>query len=66
MPNDMRDIALPEELCSAVEQRFGARFGNLPQFLVFVMQELLRDEAGQMDEAERRMVEDRLKDLGYM
>jgi hypothetical protein len=66
MPNDMRDIALPEELCKAVERRFGARFGSLPQFLVFVMQELLHDEAGQMDEAERRMVEQRLKDLGYM
>ncbi len=66
MPDKMRNIQLPEALCEASERRFTPRFGTLEQFLVFLMQELLRDEAGQMDEAERRMVEERLKDLGYM
>jgi hypothetical protein len=66
MPNDLRSIQLPVTLCETVEQRFGSRFGGLEEFLVFVMRELVRDEAGQMDEAERRIVEERLRDLGYM
>jgi len=35
-------------------------------FLVHVLQELLRDKAAQMDESERRVIEQRLKDLGYI
>ena len=66
MPNDLRNVQLPSELCEAIEKRFGPRFGSLEEFLAHVMRELVRDEAGQMDEAERRIVEARLKDLGYM
>lgn len=66
MSDDFRSVQLPVALCETIEKRFSARFGGLEPFLVFVMQELVRDEAGQMDEAERRLVEERLKDLGYM
>jgi hypothetical protein len=66
MADDLRSVSLPDALCATIEQRFSARFGGLAPFLVFVMQELLRDQAGEMDEAERRLVEERLKDLGYM
>jgi hypothetical protein len=38
----------------------------LEQFLTFVLQELLRDDAAQMDQAEQRIIEERLKDLGYI
>jgi hypothetical protein len=66
MSNGMREVQLPAELCKNAEWRFGARFGNLEQFLTFVLQELLRDDAAQMDQAEQRIIEERLKDLGYI
>jgi hypothetical protein len=66
MPDNMREVRLPSELCQAAEQRYGARFGSLEQFLALVLQELLRDDAAQMDQAEQRIIEERLKDLGYI
>ena len=66
MSENMRDVRLPSELCQAVEQRYGARFGSLEQFLTFVLRELLRDDAAQMDRAEQRIIEQRLRDLGYI
>ena len=47
----LRELRLPAELCKSAEQRFGARFGGLEQFLTFVLQELLHDDAAQMDQA---------------
>lgn len=61
-----RDVRLPAELCAAVEKKFGQQFGSLEEFLAFVLRELLRDEASQLDEREQRMVEDRLRELGYL
>jgi len=65
MPS-LRTVELPAVLCNSVEQRFSGRFGSLESFLTFVLQELVRDDSGRMDEAERRLVEERLKGLGYM
>jgi hypothetical protein len=66
MPDQIREVRLPSELCQAAEQKFGARFGNIEAFLTFVLQELVRDDAAQMDQAEQRVIEERLKDLGYI
>jgi hypothetical protein len=66
MPDNLRDVRLPADLCETAELRFAARFGNVEQFLTFVLRELLRDEATQMDEAEQRIIQDRLRDLGYI
>jgi hypothetical protein len=66
MSDRMREVKLPADLCQNAERRFGARFGSLEQFLVFVLQELLRDDAAQMDRAEQRIIEERLRDLGYI
>lgn len=57
-----RQISLPEPLCASVERRFG----NLESFLTFVMGEALRDEAAVLDQNEQRLVEDRLRELGYL
>ena len=38
----------------------------LEELLVFVLRELLRDQAKEMDQAEQRIIEQRLKDLGYI
>jgi hypothetical protein len=62
----MREVSLPVELCEAVEQRFGQKFANIEAFLVFVLGELVRDDAHQMDQSDQRMIEARLRDLGYI
>jgi len=66
MSSEVRDIRLPAELCNDVERCFAARFASVEDLLVFVLQELLRDQAAQMDQAEQRVIEQRLKDLGYI
>lgn len=62
----MRTVLLPEELCVQAEQKFASRFGSLDQFLRSIMVELLRDEAAAMDEREQKIIEERLKGLGYI
>jgi len=61
-----RQISLPEELCASVEQRFGKRFQTIDALLEFVLRELLRDDAEKLDEKEKAILEQRLRDLGYL
>lgn len=61
-----REVRLPEDLCSQIEQLYGKRFGPLEQFLIFVLEELSRDSAVRVDKAEQQIIEERLKDLGYI
>jgi hypothetical protein len=42
------------------------KFGSLEQLLEYVLRDLLRDDDARRDEAEQRMVEQRLRDLGYL
>ncbi len=64
--SEMRVINLPAELCVQAEERFGAKFGGLEQLLEYVLRELLRDDATRADEQEQHLVEQRLRDLGYL
>ena len=66
MPDSTRDVRLPSKLCETVEHRFGARFGTLEDLLIHVLEELVRDDPSQMDREEQRIIEERLKDLGYV
>jgi hypothetical protein len=66
MSSELREVRLPVELCRDAERRFAARFASVEELLVFVLQELLRDQATPMDQAEQRVIEKRLKDLGYI
>jgi hypothetical protein len=66
MAEGTRDVKLASSLCDAAEKKFGARFGGLEPFLNSVLRELVRDDSAQMDENEQRLVEERLKDLGYI
>jgi uncharacterized membrane protein YgcG len=61
-----RQITLPEELCAAAEQQFGSRFESLEKFLEFVLRELVRDDAEALDKSEQAVLEQRLRDLGYI
>ena len=63
---EIRDLRLPADVCAAAEKRFGHVFGSLEELLVFVLRDLLRDEACGADQAEQKLVEDRLRELGYL
>jgi hypothetical protein len=64
--SEMREVRLPEELCSAAEKKFAVRFKSAEDLLEFVLRELLCDIASQLDETEQRVVEERLRELGYI
>ncbi len=66
MPEEMRNLQLPRDLCETVEQRFGQQFGKVEDFLIYVLERLVRDDAKVMDQEEQRIIEERLKDLGYI
>jgi hypothetical protein len=66
MTDALREVRLPHDLCAAAEQRFSARFGNLESLLVVLLREILRDDATVLDQNEQKIVEERLKDLGYI
>ncbi|MGB9234763.1 MAG: hypothetical protein WCC04_10140 [Terriglobales bacterium] len=61
-----RQVNLPEDLCAAAEQRFGAQFPSVELLLEFVLRELLRDDAEKLDQKEKAILEQRLRDLGYL
>jgi hypothetical protein len=57
---------LPEDLCQAAETRFCGRFRGVDELLTFVLKELTRDDALRLDEKEQRIIEERLRGLGYI
>ncbi|HEX6803118.1 MAG TPA: hypothetical protein VF133_05505 [Terriglobales bacterium] len=61
-----RCVSLPEELCRSAEQKFRHRFGSLEELLTALMTELLSEDAARLDEGEQRIIEQRLKGLGYI
>ncbi len=65
MTEEFRNVRLPSDLCSLAENKFGHRHGGLEGFLIFVLQELTRD-AARMDQVEQSILEQRLRDLGYL
>jgi hypothetical protein len=62
----MREVRLPADLCGAAEKKFAQKFGNLEELLAFILRDLLRDEGARLDQAEQRIIEDRLRELGYI
>lgn len=66
MPIDLREVQLPNDLCLAAERRFQEEFSSLEDLLIFVLKDLVRDEASALDQAEQRIIEERLRDLGYL
>lgn len=65
--NPLRDVRLPARLCEAAERLIaGTRFKTVEEFLSFVLQELTSADPQQLDERERKTIEERLRDLGYL
>ena len=63
---ETRTVNLPAELCVQAEKKFGGKFGSLEQLLEYLLRDLLRDDAAQADEGEQRVIEQRLRELGYL
>jgi hypothetical protein len=61
-----RTLSLPEDLCADAEKWMTGRFDSLESLVSFLLQEIIRDDTGKFDEAEERIVEQRLRDLGYI
>ena len=65
--NSWRELRLPEELCTKIEQQIhGSEFGTLEEFLTFFLRELASRNSSPLDEKERQAIAQRLRDLGYM
>ncbi len=61
-----RSIRLAENLCAEAERRWSGRVGTLEDLLTLFLEEVNRDQGAQLDEAEEQMIEERLRDLGYI
>ena len=62
-----RNVEVPAQLFEATERLIaGTRFKSVEEFVAFVLQELTSGNGSQLDELERRVIEGRLRDLGYL
>jgi hypothetical protein len=66
MTASLRQVSLPEDLCSAAEELYGKRFSSLEKLIVFLLEEVTRRDAVRLDQEEQRIIEERLKALGYI
>lgn len=65
--NSCRELRLPAELCAALEKRIqGTKFRSLEDFLTYVLRELTSSGSEQAEEQERKVIEQRLRELGYL
>jgi hypothetical protein len=64
--SDSREIRLPADLCAAAEKKFGGTFRNVDDLVAFLLQELVSADTVDLDRADQAVVEERLRDLGYI
>ena len=64
--SEFREIRVPAELCDAAQQKFGASFAGIEQLVTFLLQELVHADTSDLDKADQAVVEERLRDLGYI
>ena len=61
-----RVLHLPEALCAQAEHSVAPAFGGLEPLLTFILIEMLRDDSQKLDQADEKLIEARLRDLGYI
>jgi len=64
--SDFREIRLPADLCAAAEEKFGGSFHAVDELVAFLLQELIKKNTIDLDRADQALVEERLRDLGYI
>jgi hypothetical protein len=63
---ELRELKLPADLCAAAEKEFAHTFRSVEELLTFIMRDLLRNSATESDQTEQELVEQRLRELGYL
>ena len=67
MTESFRPVNLPADLCRQIEAKYvGTHFATLEELVSFLLEELAKDDATQMNADEERIIEQRLRDLGYI
>jgi hypothetical protein len=61
-----RNVNLSADLCARAEREWGPKFGGLEALLEYILSYLLQDDPHRMDQAEQNLVEQRLRELGYL
>jgi hypothetical protein len=61
-----RTLNLPEDLCAAAEKCLTGRFDSLEALFGFLLQEIAKDDTARFDAADEKIIEQRLRDLGYL
>jgi hypothetical protein len=64
--SESREIRLPADLYAAAEEKFGTTFRSVDELVIFLLQELIRRDTADMDRTDQAVVEERLRDLGYI
>ena len=65
--SSLRNLQLPSDLCAAAEEKIRRTdFANLEEFLAFVLRELTERSSAKSEQQERKIIEERLRDLGYI
>ena len=66
MKDDRVPVMLSGDLCRAAMEELGDQFASVEEMLTFVLTQLTRPDLKQLDESEEQMIQDRLRDLGYV
>jgi len=61
-----RSVNLSTDLCDRAERELGLDFGGLEPLIEYILSYLLQDDSLQTDQAEEKLVETRLRELGYL
>jgi hypothetical protein len=65
--NPPRELQVSAPLYEASQRLIaGTRFQTVDEFVAFVLQQLTSTDSAPFDEQERRAIEERLRDLGYL
>ena len=63
---EYRSIRVPEPLCDKAERWMNGRFESLEALVAFILQEIVDEKGARLDQQEEELVQQRLKDLGYI
>ncbi len=66
MTVQIREVRLPADLCTAAEERYRKQFGSLEELIIFVLGDLTREGITRLDVCEQKLIEERLRELGYI
>lgn len=66
LSNQCRTLQIPEDLCVRAEKWLHGRFANVEELVVFTLQQLVDHDGTELDRQEEEMIQQRLKDLGYL